>query len=243
MISAQNLTKSFRKKTVLRGVTFTAQPGEITLLVGPNGAGKSTTMKVLAGLARADAGHALMGDKDIVREKLAAQRLLSFLPQTPNFHAQFTCAQILHFYARLRGVDPARCGWALSQAGLDEAADEQTRTLSGGMRQRLGLALLLLPDAPILLLDEPGLSLDPAWRQRLQSMLRNEAMLGKTILITTHLIAEWNNVAHRCLLCRDGVIERELDPSNLSGGFDVVHEQDGETGTESISNESRSVRS
>jgi len=97
--------------------------------------------------------------------------------------------------------------------------------LSGGMRQRLGLALLLLPDAPVLLLDEPGLSLDPAWRKRLQDTLKFEAERGKTILLTTHLVAEWNNVAHRCLLCRDGAIERELDPGNLPADFDQIENE------------------
>ncbi|MEP6955553.1 MAG: ABC transporter ATP-binding protein, partial [Chthoniobacterales bacterium] len=224
MITAQNLTKSFRRKAVLRGVTFTARPGEITLLVGPNGAGKSTTMKLLTGLAGADGGSALIGGKDIVRETIAAQRLLSFLPQTPNFHPRFTCAQIVDFYARLRGVDRQRRARALEQAGLSDVASEQTRTLSGGMRQRLGIALLLLPDAPVLLLDEPGISLDPGWRRRLQNILHEEARRGKTVLVTTHLIAEWNNVAHRCLLCREGIIERELDPANLPGDFEEISE-------------------
>jgi ABC-type multidrug transport system ATPase subunit len=81
------------------------------------------------------------------------------------------------------------------------------------------LALLLLPDAPVLLLDEPGLSLDPAWRRQLQAILQAEASRGKTVLVTTHLIAEWNNVADRCLLCRDGVVEQELDPTNLLHDF------------------------
>lgn len=239
MITAQNLTKTFRKKAALRSVTFTARPGEITLLVGPNGAGKSTTMKVLTGLARADSGHAFIAEKDIVRDRLAAQRALSFLPQTPNFHPRFTCEQIVNFYARLRGVDRTRRAWALETAGLADVAREQTRTLSGGMRQRLGLALLLLPDAPVLLLDEPGISLDPAWRRRLQIILHDEARRGKTVLITTHLIAEWNNVAHRCLLCREGVIERELDPANLPHDFDEIDEPPARGTTGDLVNEHR----
>lgn len=224
MITARDLIKSFRKKPVLNGVTFVARPGEITLLVGPNGAGKSTTMKLLTGLAQADSGHAFIQKKDIVREKIAAQRLLSFLPQTPSFHPRFTCGQIVDFYARLRGVDRERRAWALERVGLSDVANEHTRALSGGMRQRLGLALLLLPDAPVLLLDEPGISLDPTWRRQLQIMLHEEARRGKTVLVTTHLIAEWNNIAHRCLLCRDGIIERELDPANLPGDFDEINE-------------------
>jgi ABC-2 type transport system ATP-binding protein len=239
MITAENLRKSFRKKSVLHGVTFTARAGEITLLVGPNGAGKSTTMKLLTGLARADSGHAFIQGKDIVREKIAAQRFLSFLPQTPNFHPRFTCEQIVNFYARLRGIDRERRAWALEIAGLSDVAREHTRTLSGGMRQRLGLALLLLPDAPVLLLDEPGISLDPSWRRRLQIILHEEARRGKTVLVTTHLIAEWNNVAHRCLLCREGVIERELHPANLPGDFDEISELPGQGANGHFENEIR----
>jgi len=220
MITADALTKTYGGKRVLRGVTFSAQPGEITLLVGPNGAGKSTTLKLLTGLARPNAGRALIAGRDIVREKISAQRQLSFLPQTPNFHPRFTCAHIVDFYGGLRGVDRSRRAWSLDKAGLSEIAGEQTRTLSGGMRQRLGLALLLLPDAPVLLLDEPGISLDPGWRRRLQNILHEEARCGKTVLVTTHLIAEWNKVAHRCLLCRDGAIERELDPADLPADFE-----------------------
>src|SRR4030095_2945142 len=97
MITTEKLTKSYHRKQVLRGVTFTARPGEVTLLIGPNGAGKSTILRVLTGLARADDGHALIVGKDIAREKLAAQRQLSFLPQTPNFPPRFPCAPVFDF--------------------------------------------------------------------------------------------------------------------------------------------------
>jgi Cu-processing system ATP-binding protein len=110
----------------------------------------------------------------------------------------------------------------LQLTGLGNVARVRTEKLSGGMRQLLGVAFLLLADAPVLLLDEPGLSLDPGWRKWLQQKLRFEAERGKTILITTHLIAEWNDVAHRCLLCRDGIIERELDPQNLPDDFSEI---------------------
>ncbi len=115
-----------------------------------------------------------------------------------------------------------RCPSMLDQVGLLEAAQERTGELSGGMRQRLGLALLLLAEAPVLLLDEPGLSLDPGWRTRLQEILREEGTRGRAVLVTTHLIAEWNGVADRCLLCRDGRIEREIDPTDLPQNFDDV---------------------
>lgn len=222
MISTEAITKSYGRNQVLREMSFCAARGEITLLVGANGAGKSTTMKVLAGLIRPNSGTAQINRVDIVDQRIAAQRALSYLPQRPSFHPRMTCAEILRFYARLRGVAASRYEAVLDLAGLREFERVRTSALSGGTRQRLGLALLLLPDAPVLLLDEPGLSLDPGWRQQLQDTLRFEAERGKTVLVTTHLVREWNNVAHRCLLCRDGKIERELDPTNLPHNFDEV---------------------
>ena len=222
MIAAEKLTKSYGPKPVLRGLSLRANPGEITLLVGPNGAGKSTTMKILAGLIKPDGGCAQLNGFDIVRERIKAQRSLAYLPQSPSFHPRLTCTEVLRFYTRLRGVAPERCESMLGLTELGDFARVRTGALSGGTRQRLGLALLLLADAPVLLLDEPGLSLDPGWRKRLQEMLHRETQRGKTVLITTHLVAEWNGVADRCLLCREGAIERELDPTDLPHDFDAM---------------------
>ena len=224
MIAAEHLVKNYGGKEILRDMSISARPGEITILVGPNGAGKTTTVKILAGLVRPDGGTARINFCDVVRDRVKAQRSLSYLPQRPDFHPRLTCAQILRFYARLRGLPRSRCDAMLNLAGLSEFSRARAGDLSGGTRQRLGLALLLLPDAPALLLDEPGLSLDPAWRKRLQDTLRFEAERGKTVLLTTHLVAEWNGIAHRCLLCRNGRIERELDPTNLPKDFDLLED-------------------
>ena len=219
MILARDLTKSFGRKAILRGISLRADPSQITLMVGPNGAGKSTTVKVLAGLVRPNSGMALINGFNVVRERIRAQRATAYLPQRPSFHPKLTCLEVLRFYAGLRGVPASRCEAMLQLTGLGEVARVRTEKLSGGMRQLLGIAFLLLADAPVLLLDEPGLSLDPGWRKWLQQKLRFEAERGKTVLITTHLITEWNDVADRCLLCSDGVIERELDPRNLPNHF------------------------
>ncbi len=239
MITVEHLIKNYGRKEVLRDMSIRARAGEITMLVGPNGAGKTTTVKILAGLVRPDRGTARIDSFDIVRERIKAQRALSYLPQRPDFHPRLTCIELIRFYARLRGLAPPRCEAMLDLAGLREFARVPAGELSGGTRQRLGLALLLLPDAPVLLLDEPGLSLDPAWRKRLQDTLRFEAERGKTILLTTHLVAEWNNVAHRCLLCRDGMIERELDPVNLPADFEALENEP--PNLIKIDNESRAV--
>jgi ABC-2 type transport system ATP-binding protein len=225
MIRIEHLTKRYGGKEVLRDLSLTAGAGQITLLIGANGAGKTTTVKVLAGLVRPDTGTILVQNADLRRNRRSAQQALSYLPQRPDFHPRFTCLQIARFYARLRGVAATRAEAVLELAGLSDHATVRTGELSGGLHQRLGLALLLLPDAPVLLLDEPGLSLDPAWRKRLQDTLCFEAERGKTVFLTTHLVAEWNNIAQRCLLCRDGRIEKEIDPSNLLREPDLFRDE------------------
>jgi ABC-type multidrug transport system ATPase subunit len=242
MISARDIVKNYGHKAILRGVSLQAEPKQITLMVGPNGAGKSTTLKVLAGLIRPNGGTAHINGFDVVQQRIAAQRATAYLPQRPSFHPKLTCLEILHFYAGLRSVPASRCEAMLQLTGLGDAARLRTEKLSGGMRQLLGVALLLLADAPVLLLDEPGLSLDPGWRKWLQQKLRFEAERGKTILVTTHLIAEWNDVADRCLLCRDGIIERELDPRNLPNDFDEIEDVAPVTGRQSSLGSARDSR-
>jgi ABC-type multidrug transport system ATPase subunit len=219
MISVKALAKAYRRRTVLDGLALDAQGGDVTLLVGPNGAGKTTLVKVLAGVVRPDSGSALINGIDVVRHRRAAQRGLSFLPQAVTFDPRLNCRQLLTFYARLRGVATQRIDNMLQRFGLQDDAKKRAGELSGGLRQRLGLAVLLLPDAPVLLLDEPDLSLDPPWRGRLQQILRDEARLGKTILVTTHLLGEWEGIADRCLVCEDGAMKREIDPHRLREQF------------------------
>lgn len=221
-IQTYNLSRSFGGVPALAELTLEVPEGSFFGYLGPNGAGKSTTMKILAGLIRPDEGVALIGGRDLRTERIAAQQLLSYLPQNPSFHPRFTPRQILSFYARLRGVGPARIERVIVLAGLTDVADQRAGALSGGTRQRVGIALLFLADSPVLLLDEPGLSLDPGWRWRLQNLLQAEARRGKTVLVTTHLIGEWNGIADRCLLCVEGRITTELNPDHLPSDFGEV---------------------
>lgn len=209
MIVARELTKNYGRQEVLRGLSMELRPGEVTLLTGSNGAGKTTTLRILAGLTRPDSGEAEILGIKVVRARRRAQRKLAFLPQGTGFHPRFTCRQILAFYARLRGLPRERIEVVLRLTGLEDEAGKRVGALSGGLRQRLGFAILLMPDAPVLLLDEPGLSLDPEWRERLQAQLRDEAARGKTVLVTTHLLAEWGAEGYRRLSCHDGRITEE----------------------------------
>jgi ABC-type multidrug transport system ATPase subunit len=144
---------------------------------------------------------------------------MSFLPQSPRFHARLTVAQILAFYARLRGLPAARVETVIARWGLGDYRKVITGRLSGGTRQRLGLAVLDLPDAGVLMLDEPGLSLDPDWRHALQQHLRAQAANGRTVLVATHLLGEWEGQADRCLVLEGGQVEREVASEHLRQAF------------------------
>ena len=156
---------------------------------------------------------------------MAALTQLSFLPQSPRFHARLTVSEILTFYARLRGLPASRVTHVQEQWDLLGERDQATGKLSGGTRQRLALAVLSLPQAPVLVLDEPGLSLDPHWRRVLQTQLRNAAHRGATVLVATHLLGEWNGQADRCLVLDGGVIARELPPARLVDAFPFARPQ------------------
>jgi Cu-processing system ATP-binding protein len=219
MIEITGLTKSYGRQRVLSDLSLTVGSGEVVLLVGANGCGKSTTLRLLAGLSRPDAGRIVVGGRDVAAEGPRALAGLSFLPQSPRFHERLTVAQILDFYARLRGLPASRAEVVAARWGLAEYLAVPTGRLSGGTRQRLGLAVLDLPDAPILVLDEPGLSLDPDWRRALQAHLRRVAASGRTVLAATHLLGEWEGHADRCLVLDGGQVHREVPSARLREAF------------------------
>ncbi len=219
MILARELTKCFGSRVVLDGLAFSAGPGAVTLLVGANGAGKTTALRILAGLTGPDNGTVAILGHDLRCDRRQALAQLSFLPQAPRFHPRLTTEQVAEFYARLRGRDPRAVAEVLEAWGLADCAHVPTAKLSGGLRQRLALAVFALADAPVLMLDEPGLSLDPAWRQRLQEYLTAAARRGCTVLVATHLLGEWEGRTDRCLLIAEGRCAGELSPGRLREAF------------------------
>ena len=219
MILTRDLHKSFGQRRVLCGLDLAAEPGAITLLVGANGTGKTTTLRLLAGLSSPDAGTVAIAGHDLHRSRAQALAHLSFLPQAPRFHPRLTTLHVARFYAQLRGREERDVADALHDWGIAQHAHVPTAKLSGGLRQRLALAVFALADAPVLLLDEPGLSLDPEWRLRLQEFLAAEARRGRTVLVATHLLGEWEGRADRCLLMEGGRAAGELPPERLRETF------------------------
>ena len=214
MIDVTNLHKAYGDEAVLDGASFALDGGTIAAMVGPNGSGKTTTLHILAGLATPDAGTATVDGVDVTTDRAAAQERLAFLPQDVRFHSALTPRQVLRFYAGLRDTPTDRLDARLEQVALADAADDPCGTLSGGMRQRLGLALLDLADAPVLLLDEPALSLDPDWREVLMKRLRQKAEAGATVLLATHLLEVWQPIIGQVLHCEGGQIQAVEEEAN-----------------------------
>ena len=213
MINATNLHKSYGEHTVLHDASFAVKPGTVAALVGPNGSGKTTTLHVLAGLATPDAGTATVDGFDVTADRTAAQECLAFLPQDVRFHDALTPRQVLRFYAGMRDAPTERIDTLLDMVALTDAADKPTESLSGGMRQRLGIAIMEMAEAPVLLLDEPALSLDPEWRTFLMDRLRAHADDGAAVLLATHLLDVWSPIVDRVLHCEEGQIHEAEDTS------------------------------
>lgn len=222
MIAARKLEKSFGRRRVLGGLDLDVPAGAVTLLVGANGAGKTTLLRAITGLCVPDRGSVRVAGFDVARDRLSALGALAFLPQAPRFHARLTTRQVAGYYGRLRGRTDEEIGRELAAWGLCDHGDVTTEQLSGGLRQRLAIAIFALARAAVLVLDEPGLSLDPEWRQRLQVHLSGEASRGATVLVATHLLGEWEGKVDACVLLESGRVAGALPPDRLRENFPVA---------------------
>lgn len=214
MISAAHLVKNFGRFRALNDVTFDVGPAEAVALWGANGAGKTTALRCVLGLLR-HRGHVVIDGHDAGRSPRRARRLLGYVPQELAFHDDMRVRETADFYARLRRADRDRVRESLEMVELAPHQRKRVRELSGGMKQRLALALALLADPPALLLDEPTSNLDAAARSAFISLLRTLRSQGKTILFTSHRIDEIESLADRVVVLRRGVKVAECRPSEL----------------------------
>jgi ABC-2 type transport system ATP-binding protein len=230
VIEARNLTKRYGKTTVVDGISFSIARGEIFGLLGPNGAGKTTTILMLLGLSEISDGEARVLGHDPVREPLAVKRRVGYLPDAVGFYDHLTASDNLRYTARLIGIPASerehRIHAALARVRLDDVAEKRVGTFSRGMRQRLGLAEILMKDAQIAILDEPTSGLDPQATAELLDMIRALKRENVSVLISSHLLDRVQSVCDRVALFQHGRIALmgsvpELGRQVLGGGFAV----------------------
>ena len=217
MIEVRELTKRYRDRVALDGVSFTVGKGEIVGLLGPNGAGKSTALRILAGSLAATSGTARVAGHDVFEEPLAARRRLGWLPETPPLHHALTVREQLRFAAGLKGLArrerDVEVERAAVRAGVEASLDRVIGNLSRGYRQRTGIAQALLGDPEVLILDEPTVGLDPTQLREVRALVRSLA--GRhTVLLSTHLLAEAALACERVLVLAGG---RLLDFDTFPG--------------------------
>src|SRR6185312_16058028 len=239
VIEASGLGKRYGTAKAVSNVSFNVSAGEIFGLLGPNGAGKTTTILMLLGLTEISAGTARIFGHDPAREPLAVKRLIGYLPDTVGFYDHLTAADNLHYTARLIGLGlterKKRIAAALERVGLAEVADKKVGAFSRGMRQRLGLAEIVMKDARIAILDEPTNGLDPQASNDLLDLIRSLRAQGVTILLSSHLLDRVQKVCDRVALFNAGSIALmgtvgELGREVLGGGYAVEVEADGGEG-------------
>ena len=194
MISVEGLTKVYGHRTALDNVTFDVPRGEIFGFVGPNGAGKTTTLRILAALLEPTAGRAIVDGADVVQYPDRVHERLGYMPDFFGVYDQLTAAEYLDFYAACYRQPKARrkkiADDLLELVGLSDRRDQAVDTLSRGLKQRLCLARALVHDPAVLLLDEPASGLDPRARVEMREILKELQKMGKTIVISSHILPE-----------------------------------------------------
>ncbi|MCK0117664.1 ATP-binding cassette domain-containing protein [Isoptericola sp. S6320L] len=208
MIEIHGLHQSYGRTPVLRGVDLTVRHGEIFALLGPNGAGKTTCVNILTTLLRPDAGTVTVAGADVVREAGTVRRRIALTGQYASVDEFSTGAENLRMMADLahlpRRAVRHRATELLARFGLTDAAQRKVATYSGGMRRRLDLAISLVGDPDVLVLDEPTTGLDPASRSQLWEVVRGLAADGTTVLLTTQYLEEADRLADTIAVLADG---------------------------------------
>mgnify|MGYP001122096940 CR=1 FL=1 len=215
-LAVSGLAKRYGARVALRDVSFAAAPGERVAIIGPNGAGKTTLLSILAGIQPPDAGRITRAPHEI-----------GWVPQQAAVYGRLTVAENLRLFARLQRLpDPdAAVARMLEQTGLQDRADDLVGALSGGNRQRVNIAIGLLPSPPVLLLDEPSASLDPRQRARMWAFVGDLVADGTTVVFSTHDVQEAERCADRLLVLADGELlftgtPRELEAAVGWGAAD-----------------------
>lgn len=218
LVDVQNLVKTFGDFTAVDGVSFQVKKGEVLGFLGPNGAGKTTTMRMIAGYLEADGGIISVCGKDIEKDPIAAQQRIGYLPEGAPLYPDMTPRMLLRFSCEAHGIKGKEingrvekaCGLLQLEAVMDQAID----TLSKGFKRRVGMALAILHDPDVLILDEPTDGLDPNQKHEVRELIKSMAK-EKAIIISTHILEEVEAVCTRAMIIAKGQVVADGTPEEL----------------------------
>ena len=219
-IEVQGVRRAFGDVLAVDSISLTAEPGEVTALIGPNGSGKTTLLLMLATLLVPDQGQIRIDGLDPVSQPTEVRARIGWMPDGFGTWDALTVREVLHTIAAAYRIPPdrarARTDELLATVHLEDLGDRRARVLSRGQKQRLGLARALINDPSVLLLDEPASGLDPRSRIELRDVLRSLAAQGKTVLVSSHILTELQEVADRAIIVARG---RSLETQSLDSDF------------------------
>ena len=221
MIEYVHFTKRFGRVVAVAGLELRVAPGETLALIGPNGSGKTTTLKAALGLVRPTGGRVEVEGLDAVRAGREARARLGYLPQRLSFPEGCTAREAMRFYARLRRADAGDCDRLLERVGLLGAADRVAEEFSGGMKQRLGIAVALLGRPRALILDEPTAALDPTGSLDVRDLVAGIRAEGTTVVLSSHDLAEVAALADRVAVFVAGRMAALGPPADLVRGLAI----------------------
>jgi ABC-2 type transport system ATP-binding protein len=214
ILEVTGLTKKYGKKTVVKGISFDVEKGEIFGILGPNGAGKTTTLEMLETLRPIDGGSATLGGYDVASNPQKIKSLIGVQPQTPSFEEKTKLVELIQMFSAFYGekVHPRKF---LKDVQLEEKADAYPEQLSGGQRQRFSIAAALVHGPKVFFLDEPTTGLDPQARRNLWDLVREVRDRGVTVVMTTHYMDEAELLCDRVAVMDNGRIIALDTPKNL----------------------------
>ena len=221
MIEVSGLTKTYGNKRGITDISFTINEGEIVGFLGPNGAGKSTTMNVITGYLSATAGAAKVAGIDILENPLEAKKHIGYLPQDPPLYLDMTVEKYLNFIYDIKGVKKedesrkAHIDRICEMVGITQVRSRVINNLSGGYKQRCGLAQALVGDPDVLILDEPTVGLDPKQIIEIRNVIKDLGR-NRTIILSTHILQEVSAVCERVLVINNGRLVADDTPTHLS---------------------------
>ncbi|MCS6842361.1 MAG: ABC transporter ATP-binding protein [Roseiflexus sp.] len=223
MIEACNLHKFFGAFHAVRGVTLHVAPGEVVALLGPNGAGKTTTVRMLSAILRPSEGYARVAGYDVVEQAREVRRVVGLLTEFPGLYLRMRPLEYLCFFGALQGMSASdsarRAEQLLRRFGLWEARDKRLDSFSKGMKQKIALIRALIHDPPVLYLDEPTTAMDPHSARQVRDAMLELRAAKRTILLTTHNLAEAEELADRIAIIRNGSIVAEGTFAQLTRQF------------------------
>jgi ABC-2 type transport system ATP-binding protein len=213
-IEVEDLRKDYGPHQAVRGISFTVQRGEVFGLLGPNGAGKTTTVEILEGFRERTHGRVAVLGMDPGPRPVVLRERIGIVLQSSGLYRHLTVREAVSHWAGLYDA-PRDVEETIALSGLEAAAAQRTRTLSGGQQRRLDFALALIGDPELVFLDEPTTGFDPAARRQAWDTVRSLQDLGKTVLLTTHYLDEAQALADRVAIIKDGAILAEGAPGEL----------------------------